>query len=313
MLQPGQRVRLVAEGQIAEVYRFERRGDKYIIGLIITSNQQAISFVLGEEELHSRLQVLPSVQESFRSGEGILPREQCLAFVDALRMRLAYAFDPHYAVSVTQVDLLPHQVDAVYRHILPQPQMRFLLADDPGLGKTIMAGLVLKELKARGLAQRLLLIVPAHLQDQWKREMQEWFREDFTTLNRGVTRSTLTMDFFVRNPQVMVSVDFARQEEIRDLLAQVAWDFVIVDEAHKFSATRYGQRVHKTKRYQLGEAVAQKSTHLLFLTATPHKGDDEAYLLLLDLLQPRLFSQAQHLKEAGKGDGLPFVLRRAKE
>ncbi|MGQ9486588.1 MAG: helicase-related protein [Armatimonadota bacterium] len=313
MLQPGQRVRLVAEGQIAEVYRFERQGDKYIIGLIITSTQQATSFVLGEEELHSRLQVLPSVQESFRSGEGILPREQCLAFVDALRMRLAYAFDPHYAVSVTQVDLLPHQVDAVYRHILPQPQVRFLLADDPGLGKTIMAGLVLKELKARGLAQRLLLVVPAHLQDQWKREMQEWFREDFTILNRGVTRSTLTMDFFARNPQVLVSVDFARQEEIRDLLAQVAWDFVIVDEAHKFSATRYGQRVHKTKRYQLGEAVAQKSTHLLFLTATPHKGDDEAYLLLLDLLQPRLFSQAQHLKEAGKGDGLPFVLRRAKE
>jgi hypothetical protein len=113
-------------------------------------------------------------------------------------MRLAYAFDPHYAVSVTQVDLLPHQVDAVYRHILPWPRIRFLLADDPGLGKTIMAGLVLKELKARGVLRRTLLVVPAHLQDQWQREMADWFREDFVAPGHPLLDHALQKDRPVR-------------------------------------------------------------------------------------------------------------------
>lgn len=103
---------------------------------------QAKTLILTPEELKERIQVLPSLRESFEPGEELLPREQCLAFTDALRMKLAYSFDPYYAVSVAQVDLLPHQVEAVYKHILPQPCVRFLLADDPGLGKTIMAGLV---------------------------------------------------------------------------------------------------------------------------------------------------------------------------
>ena len=309
----GRRVRLVPENRIAEVYRLEERGGQFVVGLILEDTREAKTFVLTEEEVQQRLELLPSLKESFVLQKDLLPREQGLAFADALRMRLAYAFDPHYAVSVSQVDLLPHQVDAVYRHILPQPQVRFLLADDPGLGKTIMAGLVLKELKARRFACRILIVVPAHLQDQWQREMQEWFREDFTILSRGIVKSMLTVDFFERNSQILVSMDFARQEAIRDLLARIHWDLVVVDEAHKFSATRYGRKISKTKRYQLGEAVAQNSTHLLCLTATPHKGDDEAYFLLLDLLQPRLFSRAQDLKEAGKGNGLPFVLRRSKE
>lgn len=313
MLRIGQRVRIVPENQVAEVYRFEERGGRYLVGLILEGTQQARQFVFSREELEERLQVLPSLAEDFRSGEGLLPREQCLAFVDALRMRLAYTFDPHYAVSVTQVDLLPHQVDAVYRHILPQPQVRFLLADDPGLGKTIMAGLVLKELKARGLVHRTLIVVPAHLLDQWQREMRDWFHEDFTILNRFLLRNLLASDFFERNPQILVSMDFARQEEVRELLRRQFWDLVIVDEAHKLSATRYGRKVRKTKRYQLGEALSDRCIHMLFLTATPHKGDDEAYFLLLSLLHPRLFARTEDLKQAARGNGLPFVLRRSKE
>ncbi|NSW79113.1 MAG: DUF3883 domain-containing protein [Chthonomonadetes bacterium] len=313
MLQPGTRVRLVPEDQIAEVYRFEPLGTRYAVGLILESTQQAVQFVLGEEELKTRLQVLPSLRESFLQGAEVLPGEQCVPFVEALRMRLAHAYDPHYAVSVTQVDLLPHQVDAVYRHILPQPQVRFLLADDPGLGKTIMAGLVLKELKARGLVQTVLIIVPAHLRDQWQREMWEWFREDFTPLHREVMQNLFAQDFFQRNPQLLTSMDFARQEPVRDLLAQHHWDLVIVDEAHKFSASRYGRKVVKTKRYQLGEALSRNASHLLLLTATPHRGDDESYFLLLDLLQPRLFARAEDAKAAARAGQLPFVLRRSKE
>lgn len=239
----GRRVRLMPENQIAEVYRVDKRGRLFVVGLILEDTKEAKTFVFTEEEIRRRLELLPSLRESFVQGD-TLPREQAIVFVDALRMRLAYTFDPHYAVSVTQVDLLPHQVDAVYRHILPQPQVRFLLADDPGLGKTIMAGLVLKELKARELVRRTLIIVPAHLQDQWQREMQEWFREDFTVLNRGIVKGMLAMeDFLERNPQILVSMDFARQEEIRDRLARIHWDLVIVDEAHKLSATRYGRKI----------------------------------------------------------------------
>lgn len=308
LIRPGTRVQLRPEGDIAEVYRFQEQGGQFLVGLILEETKEAKTFIFTPEELLSRLQVLPAL-----AAAPPLLWNQVVAFVEALRMRLAYAFDPHYAVSVTQVDLLPHQVDAVYRHILPQPQVRFLLADDPGLGKTIMAGLVLKELKARGLVRTVLVVVPAHLLDQWQRELSEWFREDFTILNRTVMRNLLTDDFFARNPQVLVSMDFARQDEVRDLLARRSWDLLIVDEAHKFSAARYGNKVYKTKRYQLGEALARRATHVLLLTATPHKGDDEAYFLLLDLLQPRLFARAEDLKAAAKGNGLPFVLRRSKE
>ncbi|MGQ9526100.1 MAG: DEAD/DEAH box helicase, partial [Armatimonadota bacterium] len=260
MLRVGQRVRLMPENQVAEVYRFEERQGWFTLGLIFEANQRAQTFVLSPDELCQRVQVLPSLQQSFREKD-VLPRDQCLAFVEALRMRLAYTFDPHYAVSVTQVDLLPHQVDAVYRHILPQPQVRFLLADDPGLGKTITAGLVLKELKARGLVRTTLIVVPAHLQDQWQREMQEWFREEFTLINRALLQSPFAPDFFERNRQVLVSLDFARQDEIREFLSKRSWDLVIVDEAHKFSATRYGSKIEKTKRYQLGEALAERCAH----------------------------------------------------
>jgi len=302
------------ENEIAEVYRVEEQAGRFVVGLILERSRQARTLVLTPEELKERIQVLPSLKEVFKLGEGLLPREQCLAFADALRMKLAYAFDPHYAVSVTQVDLLPHQVEAVYKYILPQPRVRFLLADDPGLGKTIMAGLVLKELKARSLVHTVLIIVPAHLQDQWLREMREWFREDFTLLNRNVLRNLIADDFFSRNPQIITSMDFARQEWVRDILSQRWWDMIIVDEAHKFSATRRGNKIYKTKRYQLGEALASRCVHLLLLTATPHKGDDEAYFLLLELLQPRLFARSQDLKQASREKGgLPFVLRRSKE
>ncbi|HIE08882.1 MAG TPA: DEAD/DEAH box helicase, partial [Armatimonadetes bacterium] len=312
-LKPGQRVHLLPENEIAEVYRLERQGDRYVVGLIFESTRQAITLILTPEELRERIQPLPSLRDSFERQEEVLPREQFLAFTDALRIKLAYTFDPHYAVSVTQVDLLPHQVEAVYKHILPQPRVRFLLADDPGLGKTIMAGLVLKELKARGLVKSVLIVVPAHLQDQWLREMKEWFREDFTLLNRSVLADSLTGDFFSRNPQIITSMDFARQDWVREILRRHRWDMIIVDEAHKFSATRYGNKIRKTKRYQLGEVLSQRCDHLLFLTATPHKGDDDAYFLLLDLLQPRLFSCPKDLKEAGRKGEVFFVLRRSKE
>ncbi|GIV15258.1 MAG: helicase [Armatimonadota bacterium] len=312
MVEKGDRVRIAPFPEEAEVFDVQQQGRHIVLGVIFLSSQKAQRFVFTPEELEQKVQRVPSLWESF-GRDSLRNREPFLLFADALRMRLAHAFDPHYAVSVSQVDLLPHQVDAVYRHILPLPRIRFLLADDPGLGKTIMAGLVLKELKARQGVRRTLLVVPAHLQDQWKREMMEWFREDFVPLRRDLLQSLYSADFFDRNPQVLVSMDFARREEVREILARQRWDFVIVDEAHKLSATLYGQKVDKTQRYQLGEALAPKATHLLFLTATPHKGDDYAYFLLLNLLEPRLFANPSQLKQAARAGELPFVLRRTKE
>jgi len=311
-LTPGERIRLHPFAETAEVYRYEQRGEQIILGVIFTRSKRAETFVLTSEEFPERVSRLPSLKEEFLEAR-FLPREPFLLYSEALRMRLAYTFDPHYAVSVTQVDMLPHQVDAVYRHLIPLSRIRFLLADDPGLGKTIMAGLTLKELKARDLAENTLLIVPAHLQDQWRREMWDWFREDFTILDRGLLDNIYSDEFFTRNPQVITSIDFAKREKVREALARRYWDVIIADEAHKFSATRYGKKIHKTQRYQLGEAISSRSTHLMFLTATPHRGDEPAYFLLLNLLEPKLFADEKQMKDAAKGSGLPFVLRRSKE
>ena len=310
-LKCGERVRIEPFAEEGEVFMFQEEGDQVVLGVIFYPSQRAEKFVLSREELAQRVRRIPAFWEDFPSKA--IHRDLFLLFTETLRMRLAYTFDPHYAVSVTQVDLLPHQVDAVYNYILPLPRIRFLLADDPGLGKTIMAGLVLKELKARKVVNRTLLVVPAHLQDQWQREMSDWFRENFVPLRRELLHSLYSPDFFDNNPQVLVSMDLARKDEFRDLLARQTWDLVIVDEAHKLYATRYRQKVYKTKRYQLGEALAPKTTHFLFLTATPHKGDDYAYFMLLSLLEPRLFANPEQLKGAARSGKLPFVLRRTKE
>ncbi|MDW8244613.1 MAG: hypothetical protein RMJ88_15505, partial [Thermogemmata sp.] len=156
----GEYVNIMPFDESAEVIEVQQRGNYIRLGVVFLRSRRCERFVFSLEELGQRVQRLPGLWDDFVNQ--VLPRESFIAFTDALRMHLAYSFDPHYAVSVTQVDLLPHQVDAVYKHILPQPRIRFLLADDPGLGKTVMAGLVLKELKARGLFHTTLLIVPAH-------------------------------------------------------------------------------------------------------------------------------------------------------
>jgi len=312
---PGESIYLDPWVEPLRVYEVRELAGRIRLGVIFTETGRAQTFLLKREELASRLRYVLPLAETFRSKQGPLRKDDFLLFLEAFRLRLGYLFDPHYAVSVSQVDFLPHQVDAVYRYILPLPQIRFLLADDPGLGKTIMAGLVLKELKARGTVKQCLIVVPAHLQNQWRRELRDWFREEFTILDRPMLSNIASDYFFERNPQLITSMDFAaRNEKTKETLTQRSWDLVIVDEAHKLSATRYGAKIYKTKRYQLGEDISPKAKNLLFLTATPHKGDEVAYFLLLDLLEPRLFADEVHLKRMMQGGWRPpFILRRSKE
>jgi len=241
--------------------------------------------------------------------------------IEAQRIRLAYEYDPHFAVSVSQIDPLPHQLEAVYHYMLRHPQVRFLLADDPGAGKTIMAGLLLKELKYRGVVERTLVVTPANLTDQWQREMRDRFGEDFTVVNRATLEAFYGESVWEARSQCITSVDFAKQDDVLDTLRGVRWDLVIVDEAHKMAAYRYGKetrvgrsaKTKKTDRYQLGEGLSERADHYLFLTATPHKGDPENFLLLLQLLDPDLYVSTEILRQAVQHQENPIFLRRMKE
>lgn len=239
--------------------------------------------------------------------------EQVFLYLEAARIRNAFQFDPLYGVSVSQVDPLPHQIEAVYHYILKNPIIRFLLADDPGAGKTIMAGLLLKELKYRGLVNRVLIIAPGHLREQWMREMKERFQETFTIVDRGVMNASWGQNVWTDRAQVITSLDFAKQDDVMFALKDSSWDLVIVDEAHKMSATRYGEKVNKTARYQFGELISQITKHLLFLTATPHRGDPENFRLFLDLLQPGFFANTDILASSIRDRDNPLFLRRLKE
>ena len=235
--------------------------------------------------------------------------------VEALRTHLAHAFDPQFAVSVSQVDPLLHQLDAVYKRILPLPRIRFLLADDPGAGKTIMAGLLMRELIQRRDVTRVLILCPKALTDQWRREMWERFREPFLLVTGESISSGFGQNVWVENDRVVASVDLAVQEHVLSGIEQSRWDLVIFDEAHKLSAYRYGPtaKIDKTKRYMLAEGLSSRTKHLLLMTATPHKGDPENFRLLLALLDDKVFASQAGVDKALTQERSPYFLRRTKE
>jgi len=232
----------------------------------------------------------------------------------AYQIRLAYQYDPHFAVSVSQIDPLPHQLDAVYNRLLSQPRIRYLIADDPGAGKTIMAGLLIKELKFRGLVEHILIVTPANLTDQWRREMQDKFGEVFDVIDRSRVDGAYGRNVWEDTAQAICSIDFAaRNEDIKQQMRDVRWDLIVVDEAHKMSAYRYGRKTKTTARYELGRFLAERTDHFLFLTATPHKGDPDNFALLLQLLDPDLYVTGDILAEASSRDENRIMCRRLKE
>ncbi len=233
--------------------------------------------------------------------------------MEGKRIRFAFQFDPLYAVNVSQIDPLPHQIDAVYHYILKHPRIRFLLADDPGAGKTIMAGLIHKELKQRGLVERVLIVIPGHLRDQWVRELKEKFGETFRAVDRGMMDASWGRNVWLEENQAITSMDFAKQEDVMVSLAEARWDLVIVDEAHKMAAYKYGEKMKKTERYKLGELLSRNSDFILFLTATPHRGDPSNFRLFLDLLEPGFFATNEMLVESITNKDNPLFLRRLKE
>jgi superfamily II DNA or RNA helicase len=227
-------------------------------------------------------------------------------YIDATRLLLEYAYNPYVLASTSKIDVVPHQVGAVARMVsIPTP--RFLLADDVGLGKTIEAGMVLEELKERGVIRKVLLIVPAALARQWKREMEEKFGAHYVIVDSEYVRTKRKEG--IANPfeavdNAIISMDYAKKEHIKDLICKVPWDIVIIDEAHKLSVHTKGASIEKTDRYRLGEDLAPRTKSLILLTATPHNGDDQDFTHRLMLLNP-------YLATSGSLDDL--MIRRLKE
>jgi len=252
--------------------------------------------------------------------------EKIRLLVESARIRLAYAHDRQFAVSLSGIRTLPHQIEAVYMKMLPQPRLRFLLADDPGAGKTIMAGLLLKELKLREAIERILVLCPASLTIQWQDELLRWFGEPFEVIFSAVDQQQL-VNPWQRATQVIASLDYAKQDEVRERVWQQRWDLIIIDEAHKCSAytkrsTGRGDEIEKTKRYQLAERLAADADHFVLLTATPHHGDDDRFAHFIRLLDPDLFPEPHRVGDkAGEirreilqlGPDCPWALRRLKE
>src|SRR5437867_8081516 len=231
--------------------------------------------------------------------------------VEAMRLSLAFEYDPYFSLSIARVDPLPHQLEAVYDYFVKLPRIRFLLADDPGAGKTIMAGLLIKELKIRGLVKRTLIVTPANLSFQWQRELKDKFRENFEVIRSDVLRANYGQNPWQEKNQVITSGSWvSRVDDANESLLRSRWDLVIVDEAHKMAAYSADK---KTLAYKLGEALSTMTDHYLLMTATPHKGDPDNFCLFLELLDRDIYGSVKSLEEAMRKQEAPFYLRRVKE
>jgi len=232
---------------------------------------------------------------------------------EALRIRLAYLFDPYLAIHTSNLDPLPHQITAVYDEMLPRHPLRFLLADDPGAGKTIMAGLLIKELMVRGDLRRCLIVAPGNLVEQWQDELWQKLGLEFDIVQRETIETSRSGNPFVERNLIISRLDhLSRSDDVQAKLTHTDWDLVVVDEAHKMSAHFFGNEVKETKRYRLGKLLGDITRHLLLMTATPHSGKEEDFQLFMALLDPDRF-EGRPRGRTGEIDAQGVMRRLVKE
>lgn len=275
----------IEPGQVVRVVTTEPVGDNALTVYYKTPDGQLLERMLFRTDEPNI-----TLAEAGRPWAFDAPGDDFKLAVEAYRINLAHLFDPMMAVHTSNVEPLPHQITAVYESMLPRQPLRYLLADDPGAGKTIMAGLFIRELIMRADAQRVLIVAPGSLVEQWQDEMFEKFGLSFTPFSREMVELSRSGNPFDDIDLMVARVDqLSRNEELLEKLRLSHWDLVVVDEAHKMSASFFGSKVNKTKRFQLGELLGSVTRHLLLMTATPHNGKEEDFQLFLSLLDSDRF------------------------
>jgi superfamily II DNA or RNA helicase len=284
-IMPGARLKGLDPGGIAEIVQVARFGTD-ALNIVFRVNGRVGERLLYRGDENGFEFVEPGRSYAFDADGGLLRLAS-----EAYRIRLAHLFDPYLAVTASQIEALPHQITAVYGEMLPRQPLRFLLADDPGAGKTIMAGLLIKELLIRGDLERCLIVAPGSLVEQWQDEMAEKFGLGFDSVTRDQIEASITGNPFVERNRLILRLDMAaRSEELKAKLgAAPDWDLVICDEAHRMAASYFGGEVKETQRHKLGKLLGTRTRNLLLMSATPHNGKEADFQLFMGLLDADRF------------------------
>ncbi|UZJ38781.1 helicase-related protein [Prosthecochloris sp. SCSIO W1103] len=311
MIEENQIVKKLTDDEPAKVTRIQKLGPMISVDFVGVNTSKSGNRMLSDEEF-SALETVSREGTFNFTGDA----KRFKLFTEAERISSAYQFDPLFAVNCSIVDPLPHQVEAVYKFLLPLPKIRFLLADDTGAGKTIMSGLLMKEMISRGFLEKILVITPGGLTKQWQLdELGVKFNLPFELADRAAFRSNPAL--FRTADRVVTSIDFIRAEDIINAIKDVRWDLIVVDEAHKLSAFDYGQKKYKSKRYEAILTLSELTDHLLLLTATPHRGRKDTFKNLLQLLDPDIFTSddlvTSRINQLEKSGINKFFIRRLKE
>lgn len=268
---------------------------------------------LGSELIYREREPSIEVATSGRPWSFDADGEKLRLVSEAYRIRLAHLFDPLLAVHTSIVDPLPHQITAVYGEMLTRQPLRFLLADDPGAGKTIMTGLLIKELLIRGDLRRCLIVCPGNLVEQWQDELSRRFGLTFDIITRETIQNSPSGNPFLEKNLAISRLDhLSRNEEIQAKLQQTDWDLIVCDEAHKMSASYFGGEVNYTKRYRLGQLLSRLTRHFLLLTATPHNGKEADFQLFMALIDPDRF-EGKYRQGVHEADASDLMRRLVKE
>lgn len=251
------------------------------IELVYKDGQGRLANELLYRDRESSIEIVESGKPWSFDGDSFLFR----LVSEAQRIQWAHLFDPHLAVHTSLVEPLPHQITAVYEQMLPRQPLRFLLADDPGAGKTIMTGLLLRELIARGDVSRCLIVCPGNLTEQWQDELYSKFRLPFEIMTNDKYEAARTGNWFNENPLAICRLDkLSRNQDVQEKLKATDWDLIVCDEAHKMSASYFNGEIKYTKRHRLGQLLSSVTRHFLLLTATPHNGKEVEFQLFMSLL-----------------------------
>jgi superfamily II DNA or RNA helicase len=310
-LKPGQIIKNLIPAEPVTVIKVQPLGSSISISYTGVNSNRTSSKVISQSDL-AHLELLTTEGSFNFQGDPV----KFALFAEAERISSAYQFDPLFAVNCSIVDPLPHQVEAVYKFLLPLPKIRFLLADDTGAGKTIMTGLLLKELLLRDTIERVLIVTPGGLTKQWQEdEMAIKFNIPFTLVNRAAFSADPNV--FHTAPKIVTSIDFISREDVMNVAGNAHWDLIVFDEAHKLSAYDYGQKQYLSLRYKAAQSLSQQCEHLLLLTATPHRGRADTFKKLLQLLDEDIFATDElasaRVKEFEHNGINKFFIRRLKE